>query len=117
MRPRRRSSSTSSSRCDERAHPDRAEQPASPLSVCTARNASLTSVGIDAALACSDRVEREQVARQRLDDLLRLGEELLARLVASVSAMRPLDGCAARAAASWRAVSSRSASGVNGLAR
>ena len=56
------------------------KRPESPFSVCTARKTSLTSSGSLLA-ALDDLVEREQIAAEPVDDLLRLGEELLARLV------------------------------------
>ena len=61
------------------------KRPESPLSVCTARKTSLMSSGIDAPLL-EPLVEREQIAAEPVDDLLRLGEELVARLVAAVAA-------------------------------
>ena len=73
MRPRRRSSSTSSSSCDRPAMRVAPKSPESPFSVCTARKTSLMSSG-SRSPALQRLVEREQIAPEAVDELLRLAE-------------------------------------------
>ena len=61
------------------------KSPDSPLSVCTARKTSLMSSASSLPLLQA-LVEGEQIAAEPVDELLRLAEELVARLVAAVAA-------------------------------
>ena len=64
----------------ERTEPRGAEQPCQTLQRVNRAESFVDQRGIaDPSLDC--RIQTEQISRQGLDDLLRLGEELLARFV------------------------------------
>ena len=66
----------------QRRHGGRAEETGEPLQRVHGAEHFVEQLGI-VALGAHERVEREQIAAQRVEDLLRLGEELFTRAVAN----------------------------------
>ena len=109
----------------EAAHHRGAEEAGEALQRVHGAEDVVDELGV-AAAAPADVVEREEIAAQAVDDLLRLGEELLARLVARALAASAaarvlshrLAGCAALAGSrveEARRTSRAASSGVNGF--